>query len=134
MNVPERELILKEEVYQIVGAAMEVSNELGCGFLEAVYQEALEMELSERGIPFVPQKRIQISYKGQQLQKEYIADFLCHNQIVVEIKAIQSITVNEEAQVLNYLKATQHPLGLLINFGAPQLEWKRYAYTRMNRP
>lgn len=130
MDVNERELILKEEVYQIVGAAMEVSNQLGCGFLEAVYQEALEIELSERRIPNVPQKSIRISYKGRTLKKEYIADFLCHDQIIVEIKAIKAITGIEEAQLLNYLKATNLPVGLIVNFGSPQLEWKRYANTK----
>ena len=81
----------------------------------------------------MPQKRIKISYKGRMLNKEYIADFLCHDQIVLEIKAIKAITGIEEAQMLNYLKATNLPLGLIINFGAPQLEWKRYANTKRNR-
>ena len=133
MNASEHELILKDEVYQIVGAAMEVSNQLGCGFLEAVYQEALGIEFDERLIPYVPQKSIVISYKGRVLNKEYIADFMCHNRIVVEIKAIRAITVIEDAQILNYLKATNFPLGLVINFGTPQLEWKRYANTLKNR-
>ena len=109
-----------------MGAAMEVSNQLGCGFLEAVYQEALEIELVERRIPHVPQKPIAISYKDRVLKKEYVADFLCHDQIVVEIKAIKAITGIEEAQLLNYLKATNLPLGLIVNFGTPKLEWKRY--------
>ncbi|MHC1594566.1 MAG: GxxExxY protein [Methanotrichaceae archaeon] len=113
----ERELILKDEVYQIVGAAMDVSNQLGCGFLEAVYQEALEIELAERLSAHVPQKRIAIFYKGRVLKKEYVADFLCHDRIVVEIKAIKAITGIEEAQLLNYLKATNIPLGLIVNFG-----------------
>ena len=112
---------------------MEVSNELGCGFLEAVYQEALEIELDERRIPYVQQKRIEIYYKDRVLNKEYIADFLCHDRIVVEIKANKAITGIEEAQILNYLKATNLPLGLIINFGAPRLEWKRYANTKRNR-
>jgi len=133
MDLHERKLILKDEVYQIVGAALDVSNELGCGFLEAVYQEALELELAERRIPHVSQARIQISYKGRLLNKEYIADFLCHDQIVVEIKAIKAITRIEEAQILNYLKATNLPLGLILNFGATQLEWKRYANTKLVR-
>ena len=133
MDANERELIFKDEVYQIVGAAMEVCNELGCGFLEAVYQEALGIELDERRIPNVPQKGIQISYKGRVLNKEYIADFVCHDEIVLEIKAIKAITGIEEAQILNYLKATNLPLGLIVNFGAPQLEWKRYANTKRNR-
>jgi GxxExxY protein len=129
MDTTEPELLLKDEVYQIVGAAMEVSNQLGCGFLEAVYQEALELEFTERRIPHVSQKRIQISYKGRVLNKEYIADFVCHDRIVVEIKAINVITRIEKAQILNYLKATNLPLGLIVNFGAPRLEWKRYANT-----
>lgn len=133
MNANERELVLKDEVYQLMGAAMEVANQLGCGFLEAVYQEALTIELEERRIPHVPQHRIQISYKGRVLNKEYIADFLCYGQIIVEIKAIQAITGIEEAQVLNYLKATRVPLGLIVNFGSPQLEWRRYANTKKNR-
>jgi len=124
------QLILKDEVYQIVGAAMEVSNQLGCGFLEAVYQEALEIELKERQIPHIPQKRIEISYKGRILKKEYIVDFLCHDRILVEIKAIHKITGIEEAQILNYLKATNLPLGLIFNFGASRFEWKRYANTK----
>ena len=133
MDTNEGELLFKDEVYRIVGAAMEVSNQLGCGFLEAVYQEALEIEFDERQIPYMPQKRIEISYKGHVLKKEYIADFLCHNQIVIEIKAIKAITGIEEAQILNYLKATNLPLGLIVNFGTPQLEWKRYANTKRNR-
>ena len=133
MNANERELILKDEVYQIVGAAMEVSNELGCGFLEAVYQESLAMEFDVRQIPHVPQKRIAIFYKGRALCKEYIADFLCYDRIIVEIKAIKAITGIEEAQLLNYLKATKLPLGLIVNFGAPQLEWRRYANTKRDR-
>ena len=130
MNANPSDLILKEEAYQIVGAAMEVSNQLGCGFLEAVYQEALEIEFNERGIPAIPQKRIPISYKGKVLNKEYIADFLCHDQILVEIKAIKAITEIEEAQILNYLKATDFQLGLIINFGSSRLEWKRYVLTK----
>jgi GxxExxY protein len=124
---------MKDEVYQIVGAAMEVSNELGCGFLEAVYQESLAIELDVRQIPHVPQQRIAIFYKGSALYKEYIADFLCYDQIIVEIKAIKAITGIEEAQLLNYLKATNLPLGVIVNFGAPQLEWRRYANTKRDR-
>jgi len=124
------ELILKDEAFRIVGAAMSVSNELGCGFLEAVYQEALEIEFEECNVPFESQKRINIAYKNRMLKKEYFADFLCFGQIIVEIKAIKKITTIEEAQLLNYLKATNLPLGLLMNFGSPKLEWKRYANTR----
>ena len=130
MDANKRQLIYKDEVYHIVGAAMNVSRELGCGFLEAVYQEALEMEFADCNVPFEPQKRIIISYKNRMLKREYVADFLCYNKIIVEIKAIKSITGIEEAQLLNYLKATELPLGLIINFGHPKMEWKRYANTK----
>lgn len=133
LSICEQELILKDEVYQIVGAAMEVANQLGSGFLEAVYQESMEIELSERGIPYSPQKRIDIYYKGNLLNKEYIADFLCHDCIIVEIKAIKKITEVENAQLLNYLKATNLPLGLIFNFGTPKLDWARFANTRRKR-
>ncbi len=126
----DNELLFKDDTFKIIGACMAVSNILGCGFLEAVYQEALEIELEDNGIPFEPQKRIQISYKGRVLKKEYEADFLCYDKIIVEIKAIKEITEIEEAQLLNYLKATKLPLGLLVNFGGKKLEWKRYANTK----
>lgn len=133
MNANGREsdgLIYKDEVYRIVGAAMDVSNTLGRGFLEAVYQEALEIELRDNGVPFESQKRIKISYKGRILDKDYMADFVCFDNIIVEIKAIKQITGIEEAQLLNYLKATGLPLGLLMNFGSAKLEWKRYVNTK----
>ena len=123
-------LLLKDEVYKIVGAAFEVSNTLGSGFLEAVYQEALEIELRDNQIPFESQKKINIAYKDKVLAKEYIADFVCCGSIIIEIKAIKKITEIEEAQLINYLKATQMPVGIIINFGGTKLEWKRYANTR----
>jgi len=123
-------LIFKEEAYSIVGAAMNVSNILGCGFLEAVYQEALEIELTENNIPFEAQKEIRISYKNKILHKQYIVDFLCYKNIIVEIKAIKKIAEIEEAQLINYLKASKLPLGLIINFGTPKLDWRRYANTK----
>lgn len=129
MNTNKHELIFKEKVYAIVGAAIEVSNELGAGFLEGVYQEALVIELSARGIPFMTQVPIQISYKGRTLSKEYIPDFIFYEQVIVEIKAIKQLTSIEEAQLLNYLKATEKPIGILINFGSPKLEWKRMVLT-----
>lgn len=114
------------EVYAIVGAAMEVHTGLGTGFLEAVYQEATEIEMTERRVPFVSQKVLPIYYKGRKLKKEYIADFICYGAIIVEIKAVTGLTSKEEAQVLNYLTATKYRVGLLINFGSVgQLEWKR---------
>jgi GxxExxY protein len=121
------ELLFREEVYAIIGAAIEVHRELGSGFLEAVYQEALEIELLQRRIPFQGQMPLIISYKGQRLNKEYIADFVCFDQIVVEIKAIDQLGGKEEAQLINYLKATKMRVGLLINFGsAGKLERKRF--------
>jgi GxxExxY protein len=120
------ELIFKDEVYSIMGAAMDVHRELGSGFLESVYQEALEMELTRRQVPFESQKNIRITYKGETLKKEFIADLICFGKILVELKAQDSLSGREEAQVLNYLKATSIKLGLVINFGShPKLEWKR---------
>jgi GxxExxY protein len=120
-------LILKDEVYAIVGAAIEVHRELGPGFLEAVYQEAMEIELRERRIPFEAQKRLRISYKGRTLNKEYSADLVCYGQVIVELKALDRLSGSEQAQVLNYLKATGLPVGVLINFGSRgKLEWKRF--------
>ena len=119
-------LIAGDEVYAIMGAAFDVHNELGAGFLEAVYQEAMENELNARGIPFVSQHPIGIKYKGQALESHYFADFLCYGSIIVELKALNRLSGTEEAQILNYLKATGISLGLLINFGKhPRLEWKR---------
>ena len=124
------ELLFKDEVYAIIGAAMEVHNQLGIGFLEPVYQEAMEIELSSRSIPFMPQQEIQIHYKDRDLKKTYRSDFLVFNEIIVEIKAIDGLSGHEESQLLNYLKATRLELGLLINFGGNKLEWKRMVRTK----
>src|SRR5512145_1273406 len=101
------ELILKDEVFAIVGAAIEVHRVLGSGFLEPVYQEAMEMESISRAIPFVSQKVLRVDYKGCLLKKEYIADLVYYNQIIAELKALDKLTGREEAQILNYLKATK---------------------------
>jgi GxxExxY protein len=119
------DLLYKEEVYAIIGAAMEVHRELGCGFLEGIYQEALEIELTEKQIPYVPQKELLVQYKSHLLKKIYIADFVVFDKIIVEIKSISNLTPLEESQLLNYLKATGFELGILINFGAEKLQWKR---------
>jgi len=125
------ELLLKKEVYDVVGAAMEVYNVLGHGFLEAVYQEALELELADRGIPFESQKALRIQYKGRFLEQIYVSDFLVFEQVIAEIKALDALTPREEAQLLNYLKATGLQVGVLINFGSSKgLEWKRMVWTR----
>ena len=121
------ELLLKDEVYAIVGAAIEVHRELGPGFLEPVYQEALEIELQAQGIPFESQKRLVIHYRDHRLQKEYVADLVCYDQVIVELKALDRLSGREQAQILNYLKATGLRVGVLINFGSSgRLEWKRY--------
>ena len=123
------ELVLKNEVYEIVGAAMDVYYQLGRGFLEPVYQEALEREMRRRSIPFQPQQPLTIYYKDEPLEKEYVADFICFGKIVTELKALDRLSGIEVAQLLNYMKATKHPVGLLINFGSPvKLEWKRYVW------
>jgi GxxExxY protein len=120
------ELIYKDEVYQIIGAAMEVYNQLGNGFLDAVYQDALVLELRLRKIAFQEQTPLELTYKGQTLRHTYVPDLIVFDKIVVELKAISILGPNEEAQLLNYLKATGMRLGLLINFGAQRrLEWKR---------
>lgn len=123
------DLLYREEAYAIIGAAVEVHKELGNGFLEPVYQESLEIELLNRKIPFESQKRLNLFYKTTLLKKEYIPDFVCHEKIIVEIKAISSLTEVETAQLINYLKATGLRVGLLINFGSSgKLDWKRYIF------
>jgi len=121
------EIFLKEEVYQIIGAAIEVHRELGNGFLEAVYHEALELELTSREIPFKSQVPLKIKYKDTVLRKEYMADLICFNSIVVEIKALGQLGGGEKSQIINYLKAIGLKVGLLVNFGSVgKLEWKKF--------
>ncbi len=103
---------------QFRGAIFEVYREMGCGFLEAVYQECLEYELARRGIPFVAQPELWLNYKGEQLRQTYKPDFICFNKIIVELKAVTEVKPEHQAQVINYLKATGIRLGLLVNFGA----------------
>jgi len=116
------------QTYGIIGAALEVHKELGHGFLEAVFQEALEVELGLKGIPFQREHAIKIFYRGKPLRTEYRCDFLCFGDLIVELKAIKTLTEIEEAQVINYLKATGFRKALLINFGAPSLQHKRLVY------
>ena len=112
--------------HAIIGAALEVHRTLGSGFLEAVYQEALARELGLRSVPFRTQCEIPVFYKGDRLSTTYRADFICFESIILELKVIRQITVVEEAQVLNYLKASGLRLALLLNFGAPSLQQKRF--------
>ncbi|RZS96710.1 GxxExxY protein [Cecembia calidifontis] len=115
----------KNESFQIVGAAMEVHKELGHGFLEKVYHEALEIELLNRNIEFVKEQKLPIYYKENKLPIVYSADFVCFDKIILEIKAISELSPEHTAQVINYLKATKMKLGILINFGSNSLEFKR---------
>ena len=109
--------LYKEESYKILGAAFAVHRELGCGFLERVYQDALELEFRLRNIPYEREKSIQVMYKGHPLGEPYRADFVCYEKIIVELKAVEELTSTHRAQVLNYLHATKLKLGLLVKFG-----------------
>ena len=118
-----------KRTYKIIGAAMEVHRELGCGFLEAVYQEALEREFLSQGVPFKSQPVVEISYKHKPLKKNYQPDFICYEEVIIEIKAISALSGIEESQLINYLKASGLKIGLLINFGNKSLEYKRKIYS-----
>src|SRR4051812_48336607 len=113
------ELLFKEEVHAIMGAAFDVYNELRAGFLESVYQEAIELELGDRGVVYSPQIPLRIRYKQRTLKKQFIADLVCYSAVLVELKAIDQLTKADHAQVLNYLRATGLRVGLLLNFGNP---------------
>lgn len=116
----------KEQSYAINGAAMHVYNVLGYGFLEAVYQEALEMEFIKRGIPYEREKELKIYYEGKEMRQTYRADFVCYGNVIVELKAVAHLDVVHRSQIYNYLKATGYKLGLLFNFGHYNgLEWER---------
>jgi len=131
------ELLYKEEVFKIIGACMEVHKELGSGFLEAVYHEALMIELNKKNIPFETNVRLKVNYKNQVLQKVYYADIICYDKIIVELKAMDGLVPEHYAQVINYLKATGYQLGLLINFGTKSLQYKKtylHSLIRENSP
>ena len=115
--------------YAIIGAAIEVHKILGPGHLEAVYQEALEIELNLRGILYQSQPRIELEYKGRKLEKYYQPDFLVYERVVLEIKAQSALGSIDESQIINSLKCCRRGVGLLINFGEPPLQWKRYVNT-----
>jgi GxxExxY protein len=120
----------KEEymrMYEIVGAAMEVYNELGCGMAELLYQEAMAMELDAQGIPYSREKELYTYYKGQKMQKTYVADFLSQNMIV-EFKSVSRITAEHRAQLFNYLRITKLKYGILVNFGEDHFHAERYVY------
>jgi len=117
------------ETYSLIGAAMSVHRELGRGFLEAVYQDALALEFKKQEITFENEVQIDILYRGQKLNTSYRADFVCYGNVIVELKALKNLSTNEEAQVINYLKATGYTRALLINFGAQSLQYKRLILT-----
>ena len=119
-------IVYKEEAYKIMGAAFKVYNTLGHGFLEAVYQEALEIEFQKQGIPYEREKELKIYYDGTELKQTYKADFVCFGKIIVELKAVSALDDAHRSQVYNYLHATNYKLGLLLNFGCPdELEKER---------
>ena len=119
-------ILFKEESYRIIGASFEVYNELGSGFLEGVYQEALAIEFLSQGIPFSAKQELELRYKGQTLKCKYEPDFICHGSIIVELKSAGELVDRHRAQVYNYLKATGYRLGLLVNFGSdPKLQYER---------
>ncbi len=124
-------MIYKDECYAITGAAMHVHTQLGCGFLEPVYQEALERTFKKQGIPYEREKPLKIMFDGEPLTKEYIADFVCYGKIIVELKAVAKITSEHLAQTLNYLNATGYKLGIIYNFGERSLTSKRVVHSDM---
>jgi GxxExxY protein len=121
----QNQILYKDESYKIIGAAMEVHRELGPGFLEAVYQEALEIEFQNRNIPYQREAPLKVNYKGHTLKKEYTADFICYDKIIIETKALDCLVPKHESQTFNYLKTTGFNLGILINFGEISLKHKR---------
>ena len=129
-----KEIIFKEESYAIIGACFEVYNEKGCGFLEPVYQECLQIEFESQRIPAIAKPALTMTYRGRPLLQTYQADFVCYAKIIVELKAVSALVDEHRAQLLNYLHATRFQLGLLVNFGHhPRLEYERIALTEKTR-
>ena len=120
------DLMYADETYALIGLCMKVHRELGCGFLEPVYQEAFEMLLKMEGIPYQREKMLPIYFLGQKLNKEYYADFVCYDKIILEFKAVSALTTAHEAQLMNYLKASKMKLGLLCNFAEPSFVYRRF--------
>jgi GxxExxY protein len=114
--------------YKIIGAAIEVHCQLGCGFLESVYQEALALELKIRNIPFRKELTFNVTYKGHRLNSQYRPDFICFEDVIVELKALSKLSSVEDSQLINYLKVTGYHTGLLLNFGGRSLEKRRFVF------
>ncbi len=123
-------ILYEEETRRIIGACMAVHNELGNGFLEAVYQDALAMEFEDKGIPFVKEANIPVFYKGRRLDREYFADFICYGKVIVELKCVSRLVNANKAQVINYLHGTGLKVGLLVNFAEASLKWERLTNLR----
>lgn len=129
-----RSIVFEEESYRIIGACFEVYKEKGNGFLEAVYQECLSIEFTERCMPFAAKPRLGLEYKGRDLKQTYEPDFLCLDKIIIELKAVRHLADEHRAQVINYLKATGKQLGLLVNFGHyPRIEHERFVNQPISR-
>ena len=130
----ERQAMYEDEGYRLMGAAFEVYNELGYGMAEEVYQESLEIELKMRQITFATKQELTLTYKGRTLQKRYIPDLLVYDAIVVELKALKELNSDHEAQLFNFMRIAQQPVGYLINFGRKrELEWKRFILSDLHR-
>ena len=119
------DILFKEESYKIIGACMEVHKKLGCGFLESVYAEALELEFSKANISYEREKKLPVFYEDKPLNKYFRADFVCFNSIIIELKATKYLIEADRKQTLNNVKATKFNLGLLINFGTTSLTYIR---------
>jgi GxxExxY protein len=118
------------KTYAIIGAAMEVHQQLGCGFLEAMYQEALALEFAARALPYRREVELPVFYREQRLKTMYRADFVCFDSVIVEVKALAKLSGIDEAQVLNYLRASGNEIGLILNFGAKSLEQRRFVFSK----
>lgn len=122
-------LLFEEETYEIIGACMKIHRSMGAGFLESVYQEVLEKEFAVQEIPYERQVKLKLFYEGKPLKKYFVADFVCFDEIILEIKATVFLHKDTEAQTINYLKSINKQVGLLINFGQKSLVWKRFVNT-----
>jgi GxxExxY protein len=131
-RMPHSNVVDDPQTYAIIGAAMEVHHELGCGFLESVYHDALQLELADRHIPFVTEVSVPVRYKGQFLASRFRVDLICFDNVVVELKAVDSVTRSHLAQVINYLKASGISRGLLLNFGTTKPEYRRVTHPTSN--